>query len=474
MSSQPGEHSVWRISDTNNMHVSSFHPAPNPTATAVPYPRTPTRGATGNHVTQTTSRKRQFRFSVRADIDLLKLVLRLNPYGAPHGGRLQKWEQIATELRQSGIDIDFRRARDRTGLLLEQWREQELQLLRRSASGNHEDQAKKEDLLEQISEIERAARPRDNGHEWRVRDKSRIQHTQPVVSRSTLALADISSSPQPVGAIGNGDPTKFGAIATSHNSQSHLPPLMQKPDLHGLTQSRVDNELQQSLQFGSHQGPPEKQFKNNQGQALSTRFAAPQPFGHPSTSKAVPFHQVSPDRRTSPKNDVSQYRSDLPVLRASQSLQRTNRPQHILGTAPADVGSAHVVTSSPRIGDSQNIQLDAVQPSLPRPPLDNEAERLRAYVMRIEKRLDDIAQISRQRLKLEERRLLWEQEREEKRLQVERERMQKEFDERQAEREERRRLLQAEKDERHRQAAADKEERDRLMKMILRNGPSRH
>lgn len=391
-----------------NPHYSRAVPISNAPAPAQPQP--------------TSARKRQFRFSVRADIDLLQLVIKNNPYAAPHGGRLHKWQAVADTLREGGIDIDFRRARDRTGLLLDQWREQELSLLRRSASGNQEDQAQKEQLLQQISEIEQAARPRDNSADWRSRDHPRSRTPQAASGprHTTLPLADNPSTQAALNVIGPTDPraAKFGDIQSSSlHTPGALPPLMQKHDSHSLPQARVDTDLQ-TLQYGTHQGPPEKQFKNNHGQALSPRFTQPL-FGHPASPKGGPSHaQPSQDRRTPPRSEMSPHRGDLPLLRPGQPVHRNN--PHVLGSAPLDVSPVHAATSSPRIGEGQNIQLDSMQAGLPRQSPESETEQLRARIMRLEKRLEDISQMAKKHLEYEERRLQWEQERENKRLQLER------------------------------------------------------
>ena len=167
-------------------------------------------------------RKRQFRFSVRNDIDLLKLVLQHNPYGAPHGGRLHKWQNIANTLRESGIDIDFRRARDRTALLLDQWRQKDMDTLRRSTSANHEDHAQKFGLLQEINDIELAAKPRDIGF-----GRGGINR-RPIVSQPTLTPVHI-----PDDHVNSNIPhhdRKFPPYPAQtqslpHSHTGHLPPL---------------------------------------------------------------------------------------------------------------------------------------------------------------------------------------------------------------------------------------------------------
>lgn len=466
MSSQPSDHGSWRLQDNNNgqnINVASFHANMNSNPNPSPmFPRPPSASGSGsNHPPAPTSRKRQFRFSVRADIELLNLVISLNPYGAPHGGRLHKWQAIADTLRESGIDIDFRRARDRTGLLLDQWREKDLSLLRRSGSGNHEDQVQKEQLLERISEIEHAARPRDNASDWRSREQAGLQN-EPVSSpRQLNPPHDNPPGPQAalnvMAAQGDRRTTKFGNFPAGPHGQGQLPPIVQKHDTHAMSQARAEAELQ-TMQYGSHQGPPEKQFKNNQGQALSPRFTQPLFGNAPSPAKVLPLHPPSVDRRTPPRSDLSPYRNNLPLLR--QPGQPDHRPgnPHVLSSTALDVSPVHAVTSSPRIGEGQNTQLDPLQTSLPRQPAESDAEHLRGRITRLERQLDNLSELSKKRLEMEERRLQWEQDRESKRLQLEQERVAKEFEDRQAEREDRRVKEQV-----------DKEERKRLFDLIVRS-----
>lgn len=113
-------------------------------------------------------RKRQFRFSIGADVELLRLVINHNPYAAAHGDRIRKWKTVSDILREACIDIDFRRARDRTSLLIGQWRNQEFGLLRRGGGENQAGQAEKERLVYIVSKMEHAACPRGFPLGWRM------------------------------------------------------------------------------------------------------------------------------------------------------------------------------------------------------------------------------------------------------------------------------------------------------------------
>lgn len=64
-----------------------------------------------------------FRFTPESDVELLKVVAEQNPYAVPRRLRLLAWQTVADTLRlqNSSFVIDYRRARDRTALLLMPW-----------------------------------------------------------------------------------------------------------------------------------------------------------------------------------------------------------------------------------------------------------------------------------------------------------------------------------------------------------------
>ena len=303
-----------------------------------------------NTVQVGAARKRQFRFSVHDDIKLLELVNKLNPYGAPYGCRIHKWQDIADELRKSDINIDFRRARDRTNLLLEQWREQDLSLLRRSGSGNHEDQQKKEQLLDKTTKLEQASRPRDTSDVWHFRDqgvkRERERTTsiiQPLASGSDNSLKQNTFSsvePKPV----------MSVIDTRSSSQTQLPPLGQHRDVPFLPKIQPKGN-------NSHVNPTtSKYMKTDEGYRLSPRY--PQELFK---SFPIPPNQQTPstqplERRASPGIERSSYGTDTPIYRSTPSYRNNTPP--ILGAAPLDPIVGPSISSSPAIGEGQNIQLN--------------------------------------------------------------------------------------------------------------------
>lgn len=127
--------------------------------------------------------------------------------------------------------------------------------------------------------------------------------------------------------------------------------------------------------------------------------------------------------------------------------------QHAVSAVAEPSGGEPNSASAGGVPLNQNTQLFPV--ALPG-PAGGAPEQLRWRVERLERRLDDVIDMSKKRLDYDERRLVWDKEKECKRLQIEQERILKEFEERKAEREERRQ-----------REIVDKEERDRILKIIL-------
>lgn len=493
MSSQPSDHSVWRITTDNKNSINvgpHLNPAAQPFANMPPHslqqqlsqpqqqhhPRDPLSqpsqqlssqhiirspsSSLGNPTYPPASRKRQYRFSVRADIDLLKLVVQQNPYGAPHGGRLQKWQAIADTLRDSGIDIDFRRARDRTALLLDQWREQDLSHLRRSGSGNHEDQAQKEQLLDQICNIEQAAKPRENVPEWRSRDSGRLRNLQPSMPPPMPNLSDNTSDQGALNVIASADPhsrsSKFAPFSAGPSHQGHLPLLVQNHDT-AMPQSRADSDFQGNPFASNANQPPEKLMKNNQGKRLSPRFSKPLFVSPSSPPNPISLPIQSTERRSPQRMELGSYRTDLPSFRPNQQYRSSSNNASVMGSAPLDVNAVHAVPSSPRIGEGQNIQLDPLPSSFCRQISEGEMAQLRSHITKLARIIEEEVTMSKKRIELEDRRLSWERERENKRLQLEKERIEKEYEDRKEERE-----------ARSRREELDREERERMLKFVLR------
>ncbi|XP_053565259.1 trichohyalin [Bombina bombina] len=117
----------------------------------------------GNSCHPGTTRKRQVRFTAQHDIMLLREVIHQNPFSVREAG--QVWALVAEEmnnaLRGEGFEVDARRCRERTALLLDYYKRQNFTGLRRC--GTESLCMEKEDLLQAVLELEaekRAAEPR--------------------------------------------------------------------------------------------------------------------------------------------------------------------------------------------------------------------------------------------------------------------------------------------------------------------------
>ncbi|KAM3623327.1 uncharacterized protein V6R79_009863 [Siganus canaliculatus] len=102
----------------------------------------------------TTARKRQVRFSARHDIILLQEVVAQNPFASKEPGRIwgRVGEIITSTLQDENFEVDARRCRERTMLLLDYYKKQDFPSLRRF--GTEKLYAQKEDLLHEVLELE--------------------------------------------------------------------------------------------------------------------------------------------------------------------------------------------------------------------------------------------------------------------------------------------------------------------------------
>ncbi|XP_026159657.1 trichohyalin [Mastacembelus armatus] len=102
----------------------------------------------------TTPRKRQVRFSARHDIILLREVITQNPFVSKEPGRIwaRVGEIITAALQDENFEVDARRCRERTMLLLDYYKKQDFPSLRRF--GTERLYAQKEDLLHEVLELE--------------------------------------------------------------------------------------------------------------------------------------------------------------------------------------------------------------------------------------------------------------------------------------------------------------------------------
>ncbi|XP_072259966.1 uncharacterized protein [Pyxicephalus adspersus] len=101
-----------------------------------------------------STRKRHIRFAAHHDIILLREVIHHNPFWVREFG--QVWaavaERMSTALQGEGFEVDGRRCRERTALLLDYYKRQNFAMLRRG--GTEAMYMEKEELLRKIIELE--------------------------------------------------------------------------------------------------------------------------------------------------------------------------------------------------------------------------------------------------------------------------------------------------------------------------------
>ncbi|KAM4665092.1 uncharacterized protein O3C94_013004 isoform 2-T2 [Discoglossus pictus] len=156
----------------------------------------------GGYCPPGSTRKKQVRFAAHHDVLLLRKVIHHNPFSVREAGRV--WAMVAEEmcaaLRGEGFEVDGRRCRERTGLLLDYYKRQNFIGLRRC--GTESLCMEKEDLLQAVLELESEKRMPGPGPEQRHRDPPRDILTV-TVNEETLpdvqeeAAAPVSLYPAP-------------------------------------------------------------------------------------------------------------------------------------------------------------------------------------------------------------------------------------------------------------------------------------
>ena len=101
------------------------------------------------------SRGRSFRFNAATDILLLRETVFRNPYAMSHGNVLSCWMEISTTINAVGGRTTWRSCRDRVNRLLDQYKREDRESLRRS--GTEEECEEKEQLLHDMLELKEEA-----------------------------------------------------------------------------------------------------------------------------------------------------------------------------------------------------------------------------------------------------------------------------------------------------------------------------
>ncbi|XP_040293558.1 trichohyalin-like [Bufo bufo] len=133
-----------------------------------PVQSTAVRADFGAYSPPGSTRKRHIRFAAHHDILLLREVIHHNPFWVREFG--QVWaavaERMTSVLQSEGFEVDGRRCRERTALLLDYYKRQNYAMLRRG--GTEAMYMEKEDLLQKILELE--SEKREVGSDPRHRD----------------------------------------------------------------------------------------------------------------------------------------------------------------------------------------------------------------------------------------------------------------------------------------------------------------
>jgi flagellar biosynthesis GTPase FlhF len=103
------------------------------------------------HVTQ----RPMFRFNPARDILLLREVVGQRPYAAGYGQTSRAWDAIVTNLKAIGMDVTLTTVQGRYTHLKKAYRTQQMEQMRRS--GTEEEYTEREQLLQDIIELEAAA-----------------------------------------------------------------------------------------------------------------------------------------------------------------------------------------------------------------------------------------------------------------------------------------------------------------------------
>ncbi|KAM4595115.1 uncharacterized protein V3H82_002658 [Fundulus diaphanus] len=140
-------------------------------------------------------RKRQVRFSARHDIILLREVIAQNPFGSKEPGRMwaRVGEIITAALQEENFEVDARRCRERTMLLLDYYKKQDFPSLRRF--GTEKLYAQKEDLLHEVLELEAEKGLLVSGDGTKYQDGERRNHLIEELTLSEPDKPDITRMP---------------------------------------------------------------------------------------------------------------------------------------------------------------------------------------------------------------------------------------------------------------------------------------
>ncbi|XP_056405865.1 trichohyalin-like isoform X2 [Hyla sarda] len=145
-----------------------------------------------------STRKRHIRFAAHHDIVLLREVIHHNPFWVREFG--QVWaavaERMSSALQSEGFEVDGRRCRERTALLLDYYKRQNFTMLRRG--GTEAMYMEKEDLLQKILELESEKREvgSDPRHRDPIRDTMSVTEETPRRAQEEASIPHVVESKQ--------------------------------------------------------------------------------------------------------------------------------------------------------------------------------------------------------------------------------------------------------------------------------------
>lgn len=125
-----------------------------------------------DHVSE--ARRTMFRFNPARDILLLREVIGHRPFAAGYGQTSRAWDTIVRNLKGLGMDVCVTTVQGRYAHLKKIYLKEQMDQLRRS--GTEEEYSEREQLLQDLLDLEKAARSEnDNRHKERAAAEQRLE-----------------------------------------------------------------------------------------------------------------------------------------------------------------------------------------------------------------------------------------------------------------------------------------------------------
>ena len=166
---------------------SSNNPSPQPLidnpASSLATPPSPDQSVV---TPASTGKRRVFRFNAATDVLLLREVTAKNPYAMGYGRVLECWKEISAALNAAGGRTAWRACRDRSDKLIEQYKQEDRESLRRS--GTAEEYEEKERLLQELVELRQEAEAN------RMDSQATRQETQAREQQTAMEIRNAATS----------------------------------------------------------------------------------------------------------------------------------------------------------------------------------------------------------------------------------------------------------------------------------------